>query len=52
MSGSEDEEAEEELETDGGALVERVVITLRYYSTHRPKTRCLVRKIITQITQI
>ena len=29
VSGSEDEEVEEELETDGRALVERIVITLR-----------------------
>ena len=34
MSGSEDEEAEEELETDGRALVERIVITLRYYKAY------------------
>ena len=30
VSGSEDEEIEEELETDGRALVERIVVTLRW----------------------
>lgn len=34
VSGSEDEEVEEELETDGRALVERIVITLRKVCSH------------------